>query len=310
MEVKPVVKPLGAIPVAPVQVKPVAVAPVIAQKVASPVSAEPIVKDTEVKSVTDISKEERLGDIKQAVEKVEEKKVEVKTETNVEPTSKKKQKGKVSDHLKPSAKGAEVKEGEIVKEDPPTKEVNGIVINYEDFKKDETAFIARLNAYPDKNVLIENMETDEIKCLQTLWEAGKGAVDRKSGEYVLAYDIYEDTLNKIFVKDIIDVTVNKYYDNVALDNPRYLGCYYNVYHKGRRVFDKINARTFDYLKGKGLIPKEHICTIDVNTRLRFFNKTIEQVNQDEFDRELKNKLRTANRFDQAYLNLDIEQLEM
>ena len=46
MEVKPVVKPMGAIPVAPVQVKPVVVAPVIAQKVVSPVSVDTIVKNT------------------------------------------------------------------------------------------------------------------------------------------------------------------------------------------------------------------------------------------------------------------------
>ena len=329
MEIKPVVKPLGVVtaapitPVKPVAIQPVVAAPIIAPKVVSPVSVDTTAKDTEAKteSVVDVPKEERLGDIKQAVTKVEEKKTIIEEskkqdnfvpETSVSdetPKSKKKNKAKISNNLKPSAKAKEVTEGEIIKKDPPTKEVEGIVINYEDYRKDEIAFVERLKTIKEKHVYLEGIETDEMKCLEKLWEQGKGAVERKLGEYVLSYDIYEDILSKIFVDEIIHVVVNRYYDDVTLNNPKYLGCYYHVYHKGKRVFDKINTRTYEYLKSKKLIPEEFICTIDVNTRIRFFGKKIEDINQAEFDRELKNKLRVANRFDKAYLNLDIEQLE-
>lgn len=313
MDVKPVVKPLGGLNVTPVKpvavaqvAKPISVAPVVTPKTVSTVSVDTTAKDIEVKSVTEIPKEERLGDIKQAVNKVEASQVETETK----PETKSKKKGKLVDNLKSSSKVSEVNSGEVIKKDSTTKDFgNGVVINFLDYKKEEDAFAERIKQISDKNVLLEGITTDEMKCIEVLWSEGKSVVDRKLGEYVLSYDVYEDTLNKIFVDEIIEVVINKYYDDVTLANPKYMGCYYHVYHKGRRVFDKINKRTYDYLSGKGLIPKEYVCTIDVNTRLRFFNKNVEQVNQEDFDRELKNKLRAANRFDQAYLNLDIEQLE-
>lgn len=259
-------------------------------------------KKEEVKEVKEVKEE-----VKTVTPKTEEKAVDKKT--NSKP---KKKEANISEIVKrETANSKAAKEGEVVKQ-APTKVMNGdFEIDLSKYKDAEEEYKKRVREYKD-NVLIANVETDEMKGLNQLWDDGKWVGDRKLGEYVLSYNIYDDTLNKIFVDDIIHIVVNNYYDDVTLANPKYLGSYYNVYHRGRRTFDKINKNTFQHLKANNLVPQTFTCTIDANTRLRFFNKSIDKITEEDFKHELALRLKENNRLDRSKmktLHLEIEPLE-
>ena len=252
------------------------------------------------KSVTELTKEERLSDIKGAVNKVKaaisENKTTVSTDktkvvgekdTNTKSKTTKIGRSKKTDSM------IEADKEPIIREDPTTKVIvtptNTYTINLLEYKDDEDRLRAFMKTIPE-NVLIANFETDELKTQAMLWEEGKTIHDPKLGEYVIAVNVWEDGIYKIFAKDIIHVIAHTYYDDVRLANPKNLGSYYQVYHRGRRVFDKINKKAFDHLTAGGFIPETFVCTVDAHTRLRFFNKRIGDITDDVYKHEMEMRI--------------------
>lgn len=284
MEVKPVIKPV---------VKPVAVGvkPVVTtvNVIATPVT-ETATEPTKVTSVTELTKEERLKDVKGAVAKVETK----------NSTKKKDTKPKVN---KNSNKKKEVTEGEVVRKEPVKKVIEGIEIDYTKYQEQEEEMKKRIFEY-DGNVVFMDITTTEMSTLQELWQAGKAPYDRKLGEYILSYDALSDTLSKVYLDEIISVTTENYYDDVRALNPTLLGHYHTVYHRGRRIYDRINDRTFDYIMGNCSIKEINVVTVDVHTRCRFFGVDISKITDDLYSKTITQKVRDSSQI--SSINLDAE----
>ena len=292
-QVAPIVIPTTTPPVIP---KEVSVEP--APKLEQP--AEPVQTIEETKpSVTEMSKEERLSDIKGAVTKV---KAKGKSNDNKSSSKKTSSKPKIN---KNSSKKKEVQEGEVVHKEPAKKVIDGIEIDYSIFLEKEEEMKKKIFEHKG-NVVFMDITTTEMKTVQELWEIGKAPYDRKLGEYVLSYDAFSDTLNKVFIDEILSITTEKYYDDVRAVNPVCLGHYHIVYHRGRRIFDKINDRTFDYLMGNANIKEYYEVTVDRNTRCRFHGVDITKITNELYTRTVDQKIRESSRMTTISYNDDIE----
>lgn len=298
--VKPVVAPIATM-ITPATAPPVisreaSVAP--APKLEQPTKPVQVTEEPKP-SVTEMSKEERLSDIKSAVTKVE-----TKGKSSDKKSSSKKQNNKAKINKK-SNKKKEVQEGEVVRKEPVKKTIEGIEIDYSVFLENEEEMKKKISEH-NGNAVFMDITTTEMKTVQELWEIGKAPYDRKMGEYVLSYDAFSDTLNKVFVDEILSITTERYYDDVRAVNPVCLGHYHIVYHRGRRIFDKINDRTFDYIMGSINVKEYYEVTVDTNTRCRFHGVDITKITNELYEKTVDQKIRESSRMTSISYNDDVE----